>query len=152
MQEMTKEDILALVPQQEPFRFLDEIKKLDDDGIEAVYTFKGTEDFYRGHFPGRPVTPGVILLESSAQAGVVAYGIYLASKEMETEEIKKIVTVFTEANIEFTGIVNPGDRVTIRARKVYFRRLKLKVEIECALDDGKVVLSGTIAGMGVKDL
>ena len=150
MQEKTKQEILALVPQQPPFRFIDEILELGDDGIVATYTFKPGETFYEGHFPGNPITPGVILLEALAQTGVVAFGIYLASKEMSEEEISKTLTVFTEAEVEFSGIVKPGEKITIRSKKVYFRRLKLKVQAEITNDKGDVVCSGTIAGIGVK--
>ena len=150
MNNFTKEDILQMVPQQPPFRFIDEIIELSDEGIVSSYTFKSDETFYAGHFPGNPITPGVILLETMAQTGVVAYGIYLASKEMSLTEIKKILTVFTEAEVEFSGLVRPGDRVIIRAKQKYFRRLKLKVEAEITLENWDVVCSGSIAGMGVK--
>ncbi len=150
MNHFTKEDIIELVPQQPPFRFIDDIIELSDDGIVSSYKFKPDETFYAGHFPGNPVTPGVILLETMAQTGVVAYGIYLASKQMTRDEIQKTLTVFTEAEVEFTGLVRPGDRVVIRAKQIYFRRLKLKVEAEITLNNGEVVCSGTIAGMGVR--
>lgn len=150
MEYLTKADILQLIPQQAPFRFIDEIIELDNDGIVSAYTFKKDEMFYAGHFPGNPITPGVILLETMAQTGVVAYGIYLASQQMGHDEIQNILTVFTEAEVEFCGIVRPAERVIIRAQKKYFRRLKLKVEAEIALENGDIVCSGTIAGMGIK--
>ena len=78
---LTTREVLALVPQREPFRFIDEILELDADHIVASYTFRKDADFYRGHFPGNPITPGVILIETMDQAGVVALGIYLYSRE-----------------------------------------------------------------------
>ena len=152
MNPLTKEEILELIPQQSPFRFIDEIIELNENGITATYTFKTDEFFYSGHFPGNPITPGVILLETMAQTGVVAYGIYLASMELTSEEIQSILTVFTEAEVEFSGVVRPGDTVIIRAKKKYFRRLKLKVEAEITLENGTTVCSGAIAGMGVKSV
>lgn len=71
---MTPEAVLAAVPQREPFRFIDEILELDEDHIVAATTFSPGADFYRGHFPGNPITPGVILVEAMAQAGVVEIG------------------------------------------------------------------------------
>ena len=147
---LTKEETLALIPQQPPFRFIDEIIELTDETIASTYTFKAQESFYPGHFPGNPITPGAILLETMAQTGIVAHGIYLCSKEMTKEEIKKLLTIFTEAAIEFTGMIKPGDRVTIRSKKIYFRRLKIKAEAQVIREDGEIVCSGTIAGMGVK--
>jgi len=144
-----KDEVLALVPQQKPFRFVDEILELDDDHIVAAYRFPEDADFYRGHFPGNPITPGVILLESMAQAGVVALGIHLVAREGGREAVEKLLTVFTDASVEFQGTVLPGDRVIISGRKEFFRRQKLRSEVEMRLEDGRVVCSGTLAGMGV---
>lgn len=149
MAELSKAEILSLVPQQEPFRFIEEITELDADHIVASYRFPENSDFYRGHFPGNPITPGVILIETMAQAGVVALGLYLCALERGPEELEKLVTVFTDANVEFSGAVKPGERVTTVGRKTFFRRLKLRSEVEMRLDDGTVVCSGVLSGMGV---
>jgi 3-hydroxyacyl-[acyl-carrier-protein] dehydratase len=147
--DLTPEEVLALVPQQEPFRFIDEILELDDDHIVATCRFRKDADFYRGHFPDNPVTPGVILTEAMAQTGVVALGIYLYAKAHSAEELEKMVTVFTDANVEFLGLVKPGDRVITTGRKKFFRRKKLRAEVEMKLEDGTVVCSGELSGMGV---
>lgn len=149
MAELTPAEVLAAVPQQAPFRFIEEITELDAEHIVATYRFPDDADFYRGHFPGNPITPGVILIETMAQAGVVALGIYLYSLEFESEELEKIVTVFTDANVDFSGAVLPGDRVITTGRKVFFRRKKLRAEVELKLEDGTVVCSGVLSGMGV---
>ena len=78
---LTPAQLLAALPQREPFRFVDEIVAVDDDRIVATFRFRADADFYRGHFPGRPVTPGVLLLEAMAQAGVAAHGVYLLARE-----------------------------------------------------------------------
>ena len=146
---LTPEQVLAAIPQQEPFRFIDEIVELDDEHIVSTYRFRPEADFYRGPFPGNPVTPGVILIESMAQAGIVALGIYLIARDGVDYDPEKMMTLFTDANVEFGGLVKPGDRVTIEAKKVFWRRRKLRVEAEMRLDDGTVVCSGTVSGMGV---
>ena len=137
------------MPQQEPFRFIDEITELDEEHIVANYTFPHDADFYRGHFPGNPITPGVILTETMAQAGVVAFGIYLYCLETSLEETNKMLTIFTDANVDFTGSVMPGDRVTTTGRIKFFRRRKLRATVEMKLDDGTIVCSGELSGMGV---
>jgi 3-hydroxyacyl-[acyl-carrier-protein] dehydratase len=146
---MTPEEVLAAVPQQDPFRFIDEILELDQDHIVSRYRFRPESDFYRGHFPGNPVTPGVILIEAMAQAGIVALGIYLVSHEAGGFDPEKMMTLFTDASVDFGGIVKPGDRVTTECRKVFWRRRKLRAEATMTLDDGTVVCSGTVSGMGV---
>ena len=149
MAELSREEVLARVPQQDPFRFIDEISELDGDHIVASYRFPEDADFYRGHFPGNPITPGVILVETMAQAGVVALGLYLCALERSPEELEKLVTVFTDANVDFSGTVLPGDRVTTVGRKSFFRRLKLRSEVEMRKEDGTVVCSGVLSGMGI---
>ena len=106
--------VLALLPQQEPFRFVDEILEVDDDHIVSRYTFRPEADFYRGHFPGNPITPGVLLIEAMAQTGVVALGIYIVARERGVEDVRRVLTVFTDVTAEFSGVVRPGDTVTIR--------------------------------------
>ena len=138
----------AALPQQEPFRFVDEILEIDEEHIVGSYRFRPEADFYRGHFPGNPVTPGVILIESMAQVGIVALGLYLVTLESESDA-DKITTLFTDTSVDFNGIVRPGDRVTISARKTFFRRHKLRSEAEMKLEDGTVVCSGSVSGMGV---
>ena len=143
------QEVLALVPQQEPFRFIDEIQELDREHIVASFVFPKEADFYRGHFPGRPITPGVILIEAMAQAGVVAFGIYLYALEFSAEEVESMLTVFTDASVDFSGQVLPGDRVTTTGRLKFFRHKKLKAQVEMRLDDGTMVCSGELSGMGV---
>ena len=145
---MTPAEVLAAIPQQDPFRFIDEIRELDKEHIVASYTFREDQDFYRGHFPGRPITPGVILVEAMAQAGVVALGIHLLHRELG-DDAAKYITLFTDASVEFSGLVPPGARVVTTGHKVFFRRLKLRSRIEMHLDDGSLVCSGELSGMGV---
>jgi len=147
---MTPEEVLAAIPQQEPFRFIDEILDLGDDHIVASYTFRPDAFFYRGHFPGNPITPGVILIESMAQAGVVGLGLHMLSRELGSEEAAKYMTLFTDAQVEFSGIVDPGTRVITTGHKMFFRRRKLRSEVEMKrADDGALICSGMVSGMGV---
>jgi 3-hydroxymyristoyl/3-hydroxydecanoyl-(acyl carrier protein) dehydratase len=68
---------------------------------------------------------------------------------MPVEQIRETLTVFTDADVEFSGMVRPGEKVIIQAKKRFFRRMKLRVDAEIALENGTVVCSGTISGMGV---
>jgi len=143
--------ILELLPQQRPFRFVDEILEVDEQRISGRYTFRPDEFYYPGHFPGRPITPGVILLESMCQVGVVALGIYLFALEHGTEAAAGWTTLFVEAESEFMRSVLPGETVTIRGERLLWRRHKLRSKIEMFATDGTLVAQTTASGVGVKN-
>jgi 3-hydroxyacyl-[acyl-carrier-protein] dehydratase len=147
-----KQEVLELVPQQAPFRFVDEIISLDEDEIVGAYRFREDEFFYRGHCPGRPITPGVILVEAMAQIGVVAFGIYLLAcqKKMRPSQMNIPLSLFSLADdVEFKGIVTPGERVIVKGRKIYLRKGALKVDINMERENGEIVCLGKLAGVGV---
>jgi 3-hydroxyacyl-[acyl-carrier-protein] dehydratase len=147
-----KQEVLGLVPQREPFRFIDEIISLDDEQIVGAYRFREDEYFYRGHFPGHPITPGVILIETMAQVGVVAFGIYLLSrqKNMRPGQMKLPVSLFSVADgVEFKKIVAPGERVIIKAQKVYFRKNTIRAKVSMERENGEIICFGELSGVGV---
>jgi 3-hydroxyacyl-[acyl-carrier-protein] dehydratase len=66
-------DLVGLLPHRPPFRFIDTVDEIvAGERITARYKVTGEEDFLAGHFPGRPIFPGVIQLEALAQAGAIA--------------------------------------------------------------------------------
>jgi 3-hydroxyacyl-[acyl-carrier-protein] dehydratase len=147
-----RQEVLRLVPQQEPFRFIDEIISLDDEQIVGAYRFREDEYFYRGHFPGHPITPGVILIETMAQIGVVAFGIYLLlrQKKMCPGQIKLPVSLFSLADgVEFKKIVAPGERVIVKAKKIYFRKNIIKANVSMERENGEIICFGNLSGVGV---
>jgi 3-hydroxyacyl-[acyl-carrier-protein] dehydratase len=151
--EHLRRQILMAVPQQVPFRFIDEILELDEERIVGSYRFREDEFFYRGHFPGRPITPGVILIEAMAQTGVVAFGIYLTMvyNHLNLEKVKELTALFTVAeNVEFMDTVYPGEKMIIRGEKIYFRRGGMKAKIFMERESAQTVCFGVLSGMGVR--
>lgn len=141
--------ILDYLPQQKPFRFLDEIVEIDEERIVGVYTFKTDEYFYQGHFPGNPVTPGVILTEAMAQVGVVALGLHLLYLKEGEEALSEWTTFFTDCQMDYYKPVFPGQKVIIKGEKKFFRRMKLQSNVKMYLENGDLVAEGVVSGMGV---
>ncbi len=144
--------LLELIPQQRPFRFIDEILSVDETQIEATYYFRKDEYFYQGHFPHHPVTPGVILTETAAQTSVVALGIFLLEQALTNKaELNEWTTFFTDSQMEFYLPVYPGERVRIKGEKIFFRKMKLKSKVQVFNEQNQLVCEGVLAGLGVKN-
>jgi 3-hydroxyacyl-[acyl-carrier-protein] dehydratase len=142
-------EVLELIPHRRPFRFVDALTRLDAEGAEGRYRFRSDESFYAGHFPGRPITPGVILIETMGQVGVVAHGIYLYGLDHTRADVASHLTVFSDGEAEFLAPVRPGDEVTVRSEKLFFRRKKLRARCELRLADGRLAATATLSGIGV---
>lgn len=140
---MDKDHILQQLPYDEPFRFVDELLEIDEGGVVGKYRYREDAGFYRGHFKGFPVTPGVLLTETMAQIGLVCLGIYLLQDELE--EMPRLA--FSEVEAEFLKPVYPGEEVLVRAEKEYFRFKKLKVKAEMYNEGGELVARARLAGM-----
>lgn len=136
-------DILHKLPYTKPFLFVDELLHVDENGVEGKYTFHADLDFYKGHFIGNPVTPGVILTEVMAQIGVVCLGIYLLGNDFNANS--KIA--FTSSEIDYLKPVYPNETVTVISEKLYFRFGKLKCKVTMRNANKEEVCIGTIAGM-----
>lgn len=147
----TVRQVLDLIPQQPPFRFIDDIQNIDEERIFAAYRFRDDEYFYSGHFPQNPVTPGVILIETMAQTGVVAMGIYLLLRRgMPVSEIRRMTMLFAFADaVEFGGIVHPGETVTICGEKIFLRKGNLKTRTRLIGENGRTVCTGILTGTGI---
>jgi 3-hydroxyacyl-[acyl-carrier-protein] dehydratase len=148
-------DLLSGLPQTPPFRFVDRILEVDRASIRATYRFREDEPFYAGHFPGRPITPGVILLECMAQCGVALHGLYLLALEgngglVNIDHWRTHRTLLTDASIEWRASVYPGETVEVTGTLETWRRLRIRSRVEMRKAGGELVAVGKIAGMGVR--
>ncbi len=119
-----------LVPQREPFLFIDEINQLKP-GIFGCATTKirGDEDFFRGHFPGHPVFPGVLMIEA---AGQLANAVIRAN----SEDAESYLYYSKMSKVKFMGELLPGDTMQVevevnqRVENLVFTHVCIKKEEE----------------------
>lgn len=141
------EDILDLLPYKSTFRFVDEISFMDMDEVRGSYTLKSDSFFYTDHFPGNPVTPGVILTEIMAQIGLVVMGINLIRNgAAEGLDGENLFPLLSETNVSFFKVVLPGEQVFVHSKKEYFRFNKLKCSVEMTDASQQRVARGVFSG------
>ena len=102
-----RDAIESIIPHRDPFLFLDEVLELEPGvRIVARKQVRGDEWFFPGHFPDRPIMPGVIMVEALAQAGAVAV--------LSEEENRGKLALFAGIDdVRFKRIVEPGDELTL---------------------------------------
>lgn len=122
---------IDLLSQQPPFLFVDEYLELDENHCLAKYTFKEDEQFFKGHFPGNPVVPGVILIEALGQTGIATIGLYCIAnrRKVSIDKIKiSLSPIFIGVRgVEFMEMVKPGDTIYMSCVLKFFRFNRFEV-------------------------
>ena len=105
-----REEIEAILPHREPFLLIDEVVELEPgERVVARKKVRPDEWYLAGHFPGRPVLPGVLIVEAMAQAGAVAV--------LSQEENRGRIAFFGGIDdVRFKRIVEPGDELELECR------------------------------------
>ena len=143
--------ILNYLPYKSSFLFVDDITALHDDGVTGEYTLKADSFFYEDHFPGNPVTPGVIITEIMAQIGLVVLGIHLMLGDVKDHEGFEMhedsFPLLTSTNVEFFKMVLPEEKVRVTSKKQYFRFGKLKCAVEMHNANAELIAKGVFSGV-----
>ena len=146
---MTKEkidinEIMSIIPHRYPFLLIDRVVEIElKKSIIGIKNVTANEPQFTGHFPTRPVMPGVLIIEAMAQLSAV-----LVAKSMESTDDKEVFFMSIDES-KFRKVVEPGDTLKMFAEIIQNRgpvwKFKARAEV-----DGKVAAEGVFTAM-VKD-
>ena len=136
--QLSSEDILGLLPHRYPFALVDKvIEHVIGERAVAIKNITINEPQFQGHFPNRPLMPGVLIVESMAQVG----GLIVS----QMPDLPKGLFVFAGINnVKFRKPVVPGDQLVITCELISIKRKRFgKINSEAHVD-GKLVCSGEL--------
>lgn len=134
---------LSSLPHGSEFRFIDQLLELiPGTSATAVWKLKGDEEFLRGHFPGSPLMPGVLMIEALAQLG----GILIQTRPGEAPLKNMRLTAVRQ--IKILGSITPGQSLHLSAMLQGMLDSLGQVSGEIRDDDGNVILTGSVTLAG----
>ena len=134
---LNKEEIKKIIPQREPFLMIDRVEEYIPGEKAVAYKYVDENEYYfKGHFPGNPIMPGVLIVESLAQTGAVAI--------LSMEENKGKNALFGGIDkMRFKKTVIPGDTLKLEV-KIIKRKGPIGIGEATAIVDNKVVAKGEL--------
>jgi len=106
------ENFLDYMPQREPFLFVDRVVEVTDGCIKTEKQIQADEPFFAGHFPGRPIMPGVLICEAVFQSSSI-----LMSKRAEAPSNDGRIPLITRIeNVKLKRVVLPGDLLEVEVK------------------------------------
>lgn len=115
-------EVEKLIPHRPPFLFVDEIVSHEGETLVARRTWRAEEDFYQGHYPNAPITPGVLLSEAVFQTGACLMAKLMATSTSSGQagaagQGGGVPLLSKVSEIRFRQPVYPGDTVTIEVKR-----------------------------------
>lgn len=140
------EGIIAAIPHRYPFLMVDRVVDVvSDTSAVGIKNVSINENYFQGHFPRRPVMPGVLIIESMAQTAAV-----LVVHTLGAASAGKLVYFMSVDSARFRRPVVPGDQLRVSVRKKQRRLNVWKFDAEATVE-GRVVAEATFAAMILED-
>ena len=105
-------DFLDYMPQREPFLFVDRVVGINENSIKTERQVKADEPFFTGHFPGRPIMPGVLICEAVFQSS----SILMSKRAGTTSDDERIPLITRISNVKLKRVVLPGDLMEVEVK------------------------------------
>lgn len=138
--------VMQMIPHRHPFLMIDRVVDLVSDvSATGVKNLSINEPFFQGHFPGRPVMPGVLIIEAMAQTAAV-----LVVHTLGPGSEGKLVYFMSVENCRFRRPVFPGNTLYVHVTKLRKRGNVWKFSAQAKVD-GSLVAEGTFAAMILDD-
>lgn len=143
---MEREEIKNLIPHREPFLFVDQVVEIEKgSNIVALRTFGPEEEFFKGHFPGNPIVPGVLIVEAMAQAGgVLVYSSF--TEELERDGLTGAYLAGLEG-VRFRSVVKPGDLIRMEVSIERKRSRIIRFNAEAFVGEAKAAEAQIIVSL-----
>jgi len=111
--ELSNEDIQKILPHSYPMLMVDKVTKYEKEQVNTIKNISINEPFFKGHFSGYPVMPGVILIEAMAQAATILF-----YKNFPEKTKDKHIYYLTSVKSRFFKVAKPGDKLELSATPV----------------------------------
>ena len=141
------EDIIKILPHRYPFLFVDRIVELEP-GKKAVGIKNVTagEPFFQGHFPGKPIMPGVLIVEAMAQTGGILAGLSIPG--LAEQDGKQIIYFMSIDKVKFRKPVVPGDQLVFEVVPLRTGSRVWKIAGKAFVGDDLVAEAELVAAIG----
>ena len=138
------EEIIKILPHRYPFLLVDRVTELElGKRAKGIKNVTCNEPFFQGHFPGKPVMPGVLIIEAMAQVGGI-----LAYRTAPPERRNRLIYFMGMDKVRFRKMVVPGDQIIFNAKILKFRSKVAKMSGTATVDDQLVAEAELMASFG----